>query len=128
MRILLDSNALIWLATDPKRFSRRASSELADPRNALFLSSVVCAELAIRARLKRFEFSVAIGAFVAEATERFGLAWLPFTVEHAGTMAALPVHHGDPFDHMLIAQAISERLTIVTSDGAFRQYPVEVLW
>ncbi|GBE64148.1 hypothetical protein MFM001_06100 [Mycobacterium sp. MFM001] len=92
---------------------------IAEPDNELFVSAVTVAEVAIKASLGKLK-----APGLHEALHEAGIYELPFTATHAETLGELPWHHRDPFDRMLIAQAIAERLDLVTTDTRLQAYPV----
>jgi PIN domain nuclease of toxin-antitoxin system len=120
----LDSHAFLWwLAEDPK-LKAEARQAVANPVSVVHVSAATIWELSIKAALGKLELD---GADLAEEIEANDFVELPITARHSLAAAALPRHHEDPFDRMLIAQAQSEGLTIVTRDSAFRAYGVSVL-
>lgn len=125
MNLLLDSHAFLWWLADDQRLSVRARKAITDPTNIVLVSAASIWEIAIKASLGRLDLHGA--DVVAEiAANRF--IELPITAAHAAAAAALPRHHDDPFDRMLIAQAQIEHLRCVTRDEAFSAYRVPTLW
>ena len=125
MKLLLDSHAYLWWLADDQRLGVRARKAITDPTNAVLVSAATIWEIAIKAALGRLDLHDA--DVVAEiAANRF--IELPITAAHAAAAAALPRHHDDPFDRMLIAQAQIEHLRCVTRDPAFSAYRVATLW
>ncbi|MEW5914805.1 MAG: type II toxin-antitoxin system VapC family toxin [Gemmatimonadota bacterium] len=121
MRLLLDTSTFIlWhagaLKPAPVRALRRASQ--------VFVSSVTAVEIS----LKTASGKLRLGRSVDEAVAAYGFTELPLTVRHGDRLAQVPSHHRDPFDRLLIAQAIEEGLTILTSDRVFELYQVSVEW
>jgi len=126
MRLLLDTSVLIHMVEFPERLSRRAASALRNLNNVLELSSVSITEIAIKAGSGKLAFSAVI---LREAMDDLGIRILPFNAEHAFRMFGLPRHHGDPFDRQIIAQALCEKISIVTPDEKFRLYEgITVVW
>lgn len=123
MRLLLDTHVLLWALGDPGKLDASARSALEDPENQVAFSAASTWEIAIKAGLRKLDMPADLRAQLAAA--RFDA--LPITIEHSLEAGALPRHHGDPFDRMLIAQAQLEGLTIVTRDPRFALYDVEVL-
>ncbi|MHC4469854.1 MAG: type II toxin-antitoxin system VapC family toxin [Planctomycetota bacterium] len=128
MRILLDTHVFIWWITDAPRLSPRAREALADPRNALVWSAASSWEIAIKAALGRIEMPEPIGAFLGEQLRHQRVDPLPVEHSHAWRVADLPLHHRDPFDRMLVAQALVENLPILTADRRLEPYGVETIW
>lgn len=124
MKLLLDSHAFLWwLAEDPK-LSARARQAVADPSSIVHVSAATVWELSIKAFLGKLDLN---GADLVEEIAENDFTELPMTARHSVAAATLPRHHDDPFDRMLIAQARSEGLTVVTRDSAFRDYDVDIL-
>lgn len=124
MNLLLDTHTLIWMATDAARLSADATSALTDPANDLYASAVSGWEISIKRARGRLRFPDVDRRMLATLR----VAELPVTFDHAAHVARLPELHRDPFDRMLIAQAVAEDLTIVSRDRAFEGYPVSVHW
>jgi len=125
--LLLDTRAFIWFATGDTQLGEAAAAAIVDPDHDVLLSAASVWEMAIKASLGKLELAAPLHAIVAAARER-RIATLPITPAHALRVEALPFHHRDPFDRLLIAQALEEQLTLVTRDEAFRHYEVPVLW
>jgi PIN domain nuclease of toxin-antitoxin system len=122
LRLLLDTHVLIWWATD-ERLSQEARDAIASPRNHVSLSAVSVLETEI----KRQSGKLKLGFDLKAEAEEQGFPELPMTSEHASAVGLLPLHHHDPFDRVLIAQALTEGLTLVTRDGMFDRYDVPLL-
>ena len=123
MNLLLDTHVLLWWLGDPTALSVRAREAIADPENTVFLSAVVVWEMRIKEAIGKLELPEEFG----EVLDQQPFVALPVTVEHAHAVGRLPAIHSDPFDRMLVAQALCERLTIVTRDGSIPRYPVSTL-
>lgn len=121
MRVLLDTHTFIWW--DDDRLPKRVVSAI-QAADEVYVSAVTAWEIAIKSALGKI---VARGT-VADAIADYGFSSLPVTVEHADAVRALPPHHRDPFDRLLVVQAQFERLALVTRDAAFRKYDVDVRW
>lgn len=128
MRALLDTHAFLWWITDDPRLSRRAREIIADGRNELFFSAVSGWEIAIKARLGRLEVPENLERFVAEQLSQNAIQALPIYLSHALHTYTLPDHHRDPFDRLLISQALLEKLPVLSADPQIARYPVEVVW
>jgi PIN domain nuclease of toxin-antitoxin system len=123
LRLLLDTHALIWWLRSVPILSATARAEISDPDAEVFVSAATAWEIAIKQALGRLDPE-------ANLEERLGanhFRHLPITVAHGLAAGALPRHHNDPFDRMLIAQAAAEQLTIVTRDARFTPYGVPTL-
>ena len=123
MRLLIDSNAFIWMVSQPRELSASSRLALVDPANERFLSIASIWEIAIKLSGGKLEFPGTLQA----AVDGMAAEMLPITMVHIGRTQALPFHHRDPFDRMMIAQAMEEGLTIVTRDRVFQSYGVPVL-
>ena len=122
MRYLLDSHVFLWL-DDPDRMTAKAQAVLADRENELFLSVASIWELTLKRSVGRLHFT---GPF-AEVAEAYQITLMPVRAEHVEKAEELPRFHKDPFDHMLVAQALVEDLVLVTRDEALARYPVPVM-
>lgn len=133
MRLLLDSHVFVWANALPKNLSQRAISALIDPDNEAFVSLASAWELWIKHAKKPIkEFARVLDggpdAF-REAAALSRMTILDISLQHAGAVSGLPHHHGDPFDRLLIAQAMEEGLTLVTHDDIFDRYAgLRILW
>jgi PIN domain nuclease of toxin-antitoxin system len=126
VRLLLDTAVMIYAVESPERLSRRASAALENSENVLELSAVSLAEIAIKAALGKLRLSAAIAR---QAVQDLDIRILPYTADHAFHLFDLPMHHGDPFDRQIIAQALSEKIPIVTSDQKFKLYKgLKLVW
>ena len=128
MRLLLDSHVLLWAIDSPDLLSKQASAVIVDERNELYVSVVSMWEIAIKAGAGKLHFP-GTANFLEAHLERLGVwSYLPVTLSHVRRVSKLPAVHKDPFDRMLVAQAITERLSLVSKDAHFEKYPVEVIW
>ena len=128
MRVLLDSHTLIWAVDQTSQLSPPAANALQDPANELVLSAATVWEIAIKLGLGKLALSLPYRQWMNQAIADLGLALLPITVEYADAQAALPWHHRDPFDRLLIAQALTEGIPIVSADAVFDPYGVTRVW
>ena len=129
MRFLLDTHALLWAWTDPSQLGAEAIQVLRDPQQTLVVSAASAWEIATKQRRGRLFRADAVVASYARHVRRLGAEPLPITDEHALLAGRLDWEHRDPFDRMLVAQAMTESLTLVTRDAAFAGVPgVRVLW
>lgn len=125
MKLLLDTHVLIWAVAAPHWLSRRASDLIVDPDNDRFISAVSAYEI----DYKRERDAVLAGLPELDAIrETLVCDWLPIEVDHASRAARLPRHHRDPWDRLLVAQAMAEGLTIISIDPALTRYGAPVLW
>ena len=124
MRLLLDSHIFIWWLGDERRLDRRLRDLIADPGNLVQVSAASIWELEIEQALGRM---ILDGEELHPQIAASGFIELPVTARHAVVAARLPRHHGDPFDRMLIGQAMSESLTLVSDDAAIARYDVPLV-
>ena len=124
MRLILDTHAALWWLTGDSRFGASAEAEIADATNQVLLSAAVVWEVAIKRSLGKLEVPDDLAATLLAG----GAEPLPIGLEHAAAVEALPWHHRDPFDRLLVAQALVERAALVSHDGAFSAYDVRVVW
>ena len=121
MKLLLDTHLLLWAAGQPERLSARAKRQLNDPENELLFSAASFWEIAIKATLGRDDFRVE-PRVLRRALLDNGYVELPVTSEHAVSVDALPPLHKDPFDRILLAQALVEGITLLTADAQLARY------
>jgi len=122
-RLLLDTHVFLWWRADSPRLENAARQAIADAE-VVFVSAATAWEAAIKASLGRLRIPESMEAGVADS----GFEKLPITFAHAEAAAALPPLHSDPFDRMLVAQARSEGLVLVTHDRRMQPYDVPILW
>ena len=128
MKYLLDSVAWLWSIDAVERLGNSAREILDDSGQQVYFSAASAWELTIKARLGKLTLPGPPGECIPAFTRRQGLLSLPVTQIHAIKVYDLPPHHRDPFDRLLIAQAIVEKMTILTADRSFAKYPVEIVW
>lgn len=125
MKLLLDTHVLLWAASSPNRLSAAARELLEDPDNELIFSAASLWEIAIKSALKREDFS-ANARLLRRGLLDHGYTELPIESAHAVEVDALPALHKDPFDRILIAQAMVEGITLVTADETVARYPATI--
>jgi len=128
MKYLLDTHAFLWWIGDDRRLSEAARDAISRAENELFFSVASAWEIAIKTQLGRLTLTTSLDKFLTEQIRRNDLDILPIGLYHAITLHGLPLHHRDPFDRMLVAQAIAEELTLISRDELIRQYDVPVRW
>src|SRR5262245_37885641 len=116
MNLLLDTHALVWFALDDPKLSSAAKTLIIDPANRTFVSPASYWELAIKISLAKYKLHVPFQQFVESAIRDNGFGVIPIDIKHADKLITLPFHHRDPFDRMLIAQALVEGLPPVSHD------------
>ena len=126
MRLLLDTAAFIYAVQSPELLSLRVEVALQNPQTALELSAISLVEIALKSTLGKLSLSAAVAR---QAVSSLGIHILPYTSQHAFHLFGLPLHHRDPFDRQIIAQALFEKLPVATPDGKFSLYPgLKVIW
>ena len=125
MRLLLDTHVLLWASEESEDLSFKAKALISDPQNHLVFSVVSLWEVSIKRRGKDVTFRTDPHVLRRELTDR-GYEELAITGAHALTVDSLPLHHKDPFDRMLVAQAIIEGITLLTADRIMAKYPCPV--
>lgn len=128
MKALLDTHAFLWWILADQRVSPRAHDFIHDSENTLFLSAASAWEIIIKAQTGRMKLPQEPAAFITRHLSLNDVEALPVQLSHALHLATLPVHHRDPFDRILIAQAQVEKLPILTSDPLIARYGVEIIW
>ena len=126
MRLLIDTHLLLWAADEADRLPTRASALMGDPANTLMFSSVNILEIVVKRNLNRSDFMVDPSQFRNDLLAN-GYEEIPVTSQHTLELIGLPPVHRDPFDRLLIAQAIAENASLVTSDGLIARYPGPIL-
>ena len=123
MKLLLDTHTFLWALSEPNRLSKKQIAAMEDPTNKVYVSSISITEIAIMASLGKLELSFD----PIDAAERSGFEMLDFSAKDALLLKDLPFHHRDPFDRMLITQAISRKLVFVTQDSLMDPYDCRTL-
>ena len=128
MRLLLDTHAFLWFITNDALVSATALALIADPTNEIAISPASLWEVAIKVSLGKYPLTTPFVQFFTEGIEGNDFSILPVEVRHAAVLASLPMHRKDPFDRMIISQAIAEQIPVVSVDEAFDSYGVSRLW
>ncbi len=128
MRALLDTHAFLWWISDDRRLSDRAREIIADGRNELYFSAASGWEISIKAGLGRLEVPEDLQRFISDQLSRNAFQSLPIYLSHALHTRTLPGHHRDPFDRILVSQALLEEMPLLSADLQISRYPVEVVW
>ena len=128
MRLLLDTHALIWALAEPEKLSLRARAAIASSANDAFVSMASAWELAILEGLSRVKLGAPLATVFTARLAALRIRLLPIQLQHLAALAVLPQHHRDPFDRLLVATAMAERLTLVSSDARLAAYDAAVLW
>jgi len=128
MRILVDTHALLWWLMGDGRLSKRARLTIGDDTTQVLVSAASAYELTLKATLGRLSLPDEPERFLAGRLPATGFEGLPISIAHAARAAALPLLHRDPWDRILAAQALTEQVSIISTDPAFRELGVDVLW
>jgi PIN domain nuclease of toxin-antitoxin system len=128
MRLLLDTHSFLWFLLDDPKLSETAKGSIADPDNDIEISPASYWEIAIKISLNKYSLPEPYEQFMERelATNQFRI--LPIEPKHTATLTTLPFHHRDPFDRLIIAQAMVEQIPVISGDEAFAAYPVIRIW
>lgn len=122
--LLLDTSVVLWWTTSSPRIPDSIGREIRNPSNVIMVSAATAWEVGI----KQAKGKLRVDADFVESVERGGMRWIPIGATVATKAASLPAHHNDPFDRLLVAQAIHDGSRLVTPDRTIRAYDVDVLW
>jgi PIN domain nuclease of toxin-antitoxin system len=128
MRLLVDTHAFLWFVTDDPLLSAAARAHIADPLNEILISLASYWEVAIKVSIGKYPMNVPFDRFFTEGIDGNDISILPVEIRHAAVLSALPMHHKDPFDRMIVAQAMVERIPIVSVDVALDAYGITRIW
>ena len=128
MRVLLDTHAFLWWIADSRRLSSAAYAAIIDSSNTVFVSAATAWEIATKCRLGKLPEADAMAYDMVNTIALQGFSQLPITVEHGNRAGSLAGPHRDPFDRILIAQAMTEDLALVSNETLFDRYGVRRLW
>ena len=128
MRYLLDTSIFLWALTNPRRLTGRAQGILSGQREMIWLSASSVWEIAIKHELGKLPLPERPSVCIPEWVKTGGIHSMEITYRHALGAGELPPHHQDPFDRMLIAQARTEGMVLLTADRMFEKYDVEIVW
>jgi PIN domain nuclease of toxin-antitoxin system len=128
MKLLLDAHALLWFIGNDSQLSASARENIEDPAHEKFVSVVSLWEIALKLSLGKLKLPSPFDKVFPQQLEGNGFELLPISCAQLNQLADLPFHHRDPFDRLLIAQALADGMAIVTRDIAFSQYPAKIIW
>jgi PIN domain nuclease of toxin-antitoxin system len=128
VRLLLDTHVLLWWDSEPSKIPPSTLQILENPQNNLWISIVSLWEIQIKTQLGKLKLNLPLQDLVAQQQQINGLQLLPIDLRHVLALEALPYHHKDPFDRLLIAQSVAENLVCVSADSVFKQYAISLLW
>ena len=128
MKVLVDSHTFLWALLYDHRLSIRAKQMLRSSEDELVFSLVSLWQIAIKMKTGKLNAVGSSVAYIRDEMDAYGMELLPIRYDHILQLESLPHHHSDPFDRLLIAQAMSESLPILTADRQFKAYEVKVIW
>jgi len=128
MRILLDTHSFLWFVLGDSKLSATARHEIESPSNEKLISPVAYWEIAIKISIGKYTLPMPFEQFMRKAIDDNGFEILSIQPKHTAAITNLPFHHRDPFDRMLIGQAMVEGIGVVSGDSAFDAYPVTRIW
>jgi PIN domain nuclease of toxin-antitoxin system len=128
MRLLLDTHALLWFLADDPKLSATAKASIEDPANERWLSPISLLEIALKNRLGKLPLPAPFGALFPSALMADDIHLLPIESWHIEPLTTLPFHHNDPFDRLIVATSLVEKLTLVSADAILDAYGVTRLW
>ena len=128
MRMLLDTHAFLWFVLGDLQLSSTARRHIEDPGNEKLVSPASYWEIAIKISLKKYTLSQSYETFMQKGIEDNGFIILAIEPKHTAVLTSLPFHHRDPFDRLIIAQAMTEQMPVISGDAAFAAYPVTRIW
>jgi PIN domain nuclease of toxin-antitoxin system len=128
MRLLWDSHTLLWFLAGDPRLSSTALAAINDPANERYLSAISLLEIAVKVSIGKLKFAVPFASlFPAQLTSN-KIQLVPIEANHAAVLAGLPLHHRDPFDRMLVAQVLTDGMSLLSVDPLFDSYGVPRIW
>jgi PIN domain nuclease of toxin-antitoxin system len=128
VKLLLDTQCWLWWFAQPERLNEEAIAHIADENNELWLSVASIWEIGIKVAIGKLPLPDPLDSYISSRIAQLGMRSLEITASHALQAAALPLHHRDPFDRMLIAQAQIEEMMLVSADLMFNKYDISLLW
>ncbi len=128
MNILLDTQVILWSISGDSRLSNQVRSAFLDPTNNLYFSMAGYWEIAIKISIGKLELADQWPVIIDREMRGNFIKFLPITQEHCNCLTELPFHHRDPFDRMLVAQAKTEQMVLLSADSQLKKYEIEVIW
>jgi len=128
MRVLLNTHAFLWFVLGGPQLSSNARRHIEDPGNEKLVSPASYWEIAIKISVNKYTLSQPYEAFMQKGIADNGFIILPIEPKHTAVLTSLPFYHRDPFDRLIIAQAMTEQIPVISGDAAFAAYPVTRLW
>ena len=127
MEYLLDTHSFLWFINGDLELSNKAKSCIENPDATKYISVASFWEIAVKISIKKLNLDVPFNELKEHASKN-GFAILPITFEHTANLVQLDFHHKDPFDRLLISQALTDQLTIISRDSSFSKYNVNLIW
>jgi PIN domain nuclease of toxin-antitoxin system len=128
MRVILDTQPFLWWITDAPELSNNARHVIAEESTQCWLSLASCWEMAIKISLGKLRLTTPLDRLVPEQLALNGMRLLNIEFRHVGKISTLPFHHRDPFDRLLVTQALTDDLTVISCDDIFSRYGVKRIW
>lgn len=128
MRVLLETHAFLWFVLGDLKLSSNARRHIEDPGNEKLISPSSYWEIAIKISLKKYTLSQPYEAFIQRGIADNGFIILPIEPKHTAALTTIPFHHRDPFDRLIIAQAMVEQISVISGDAAFADYAISCIW
>jgi PIN domain nuclease of toxin-antitoxin system len=128
VRLLLDTHSFLWFVLNDAQLSASARTAISDPANDVLVSPATYWEIAIKVSKTKYTLAVPYQDFIQHNLDANDFAILPIEVRHTALVAGMPFHHKDPFDRLLIAQALAEDIPLVSNEALFDAYGVRRLW
>jgi PIN domain nuclease of toxin-antitoxin system len=128
MKLLLDTQALLWFILDDSRLSKKAQESIVATDTMIYISPASLWEIAIKISIGKYALPAPFAAFWNKQFQTNDFTLLPITVLHTARVVDLPFHHRDPFDRLIIAQSLEEVIPVVSNDDIFDHYGVERIW
>lgn len=128
MKVLLDTHVFLWALSDPNKISPKGADLFKNTSNELYLSLGSYWEICIKVALGKLKLIPDWQNLIEKEMEINGILWLPISKTHCEAIIDLPTHHRDPFDRLLVAQAIAEQMSLLTADQNIAKYAVDTIW
>ncbi len=128
MQILIDTHALLWLITDDKKLSKNSKNYFTDPKNELYFSMASFWEICIKTSIGKLSLSTNWEQTIKDELSFNSVQLLPISTKHCIQVSKLPFYHRDPFDRLIIAQAVVEEFYVMSIDEHFEHYPISLIW
>jgi PIN domain nuclease of toxin-antitoxin system len=128
MKLLLDTHVFLWWVSDAPELSDAARAAISDPGNTCYLSLASCWELSIKSSIGKLKLKKPVERFISEQMQQNGFLLLNIELRHVAKVENLELHHRDPFDRLLVTQAKTERMTLVTADTVLSGYGIRCIW